>query len=360
MALLLLVAATAHAQTWQFAVAGDSRDCGDVIMPAIAKSVKATPAAFYWHLGDFRKIYDFDGDMQAALAVAGKKPLNIIAYEEESWPDFIASQVEPFSPLTVYLGIGNHETIPPKTKPEWIAQFGDWLTLPNIVKQRLIDDPSDHLLKPYYHWIQNGVDFINVDNGGQDYSFDDDEMTWLTARFSYVKTHADIKTVIIGGHAALPHSLSCDHSMNQTPQGESTGTKVYKQLLDLTKAGKNVYLLASHSHFKMENTFNTPYWQNNGGVLPGWIIGTAGAVRYRLPVPHPPGSQEDVYGYYLATVAADGSVTVDFHEITRNMIPPATEKTYGASFVDGCFTGNKDMRLPHNTNCEANVPCAMP
>jgi len=89
--------------------------------------------------------------------------------------------------------------------------------------------------------------------------------------------------VIAGSHAALPHSLSCDHSMNQTADGERTGVIVYKQLLDLQKAGKKVYVFASHSHYKLENIFDTDYWRNNGGVLPGWIVGTAGAQRYRLP-----------------------------------------------------------------------------
>jgi hypothetical protein len=236
--LFLALTAAASAQPFQFAVAGDSRDCGDVIMPAIAASVKTSGAQFYWHLGDFRKIYDFDEDMVAAQAVAGKKPYNISSYEDASWPDFIASQVTPFAPLPIYLGIGNHETIPPKTKPEWIAQFGDWLTLPNIVQQRLADDPTDHLLKPYYHWIQNGVDFINVDNAGENYAFDDDQMTWLKTRFAWDAAHPEIHTVVLGGHAALPHSLSCDHSMNETAQGEWSGTVVYHQLLDLAKGGK--------------------------------------------------------------------------------------------------------------------------
>ncbi|MFZ0036745.1 MAG: hypothetical protein WAK91_04955, partial [Candidatus Acidiferrales bacterium] len=48
----------------RFAVSGDSRDCGDVVMPAIAIKALAQQPAFYWHLGDFRKIYDFDEDMQ--------------------------------------------------------------------------------------------------------------------------------------------------------------------------------------------------------------------------------------------------------------------------------------------------------
>src|ERR1017187_3662395 len=60
--------------------------------------------------------------------------------------------------------------------------------------------------------------------------------------------------------------------------------------------------VASHSHYVMDDVYHTPYWKDH--VLPGWIVGTAGAVRYRLP-PGRTGSsiaRTDVYGYLLATV----------------------------------------------------------
>src|SRR5579871_4058678 len=50
--------------TWSFAVSGDSRNCGDLVMPAIAAGVKADHAEFYWHLGDYRAIYTFDEDIE--------------------------------------------------------------------------------------------------------------------------------------------------------------------------------------------------------------------------------------------------------------------------------------------------------
>jgi hypothetical protein len=67
-------------------------------------------------------------------------------------------------------------------------------------------------------------------------------------------------------------------------------------------AGKNIYVLASHSHFFMDGIFNTPYWNGNGGVLEGWIVGAAGAVRYRLPAEANMAKEAmtDVYGYLLA------------------------------------------------------------
>jgi Calcineurin-like phosphoesterase len=349
MALLCALVSSAHAQTWQFAVSGDSRNCGDVVMPAIAAAVGASDAQFYWHLGDFRRIYDFDEDMQAVKAT------NIVDYENAAWPDFIAQQVAPFT-KQVFLAVGNHEVFTPKTLPQYLGQFADWLMQPEIVAQRLKDDPTDHQLKAYYHWIRNGVDFISVDNSA--YAFDSAQQQWIETRIAADVADPSIKTIVLGGHAALPHSISCDHSMNQTPAGEQSGVQVYKKLLAAQKAGKKVYLLASHSHFIQTNVFDTDYWRNNGGVLPGWIVGTAGAVRYRLASPDQ--GRTDVYGYLLATVSPDGSIKFDFKEIERGAIPAATVTRYGAKFVDWCFTDNKDMRVPKPVNCEKNVPCAMP
>jgi hypothetical protein len=52
--------------SWSFAISGDSRNCGDIIMPAIAQGVRRDGTQFYWHLGDFRSTYDFDMDILAA------------------------------------------------------------------------------------------------------------------------------------------------------------------------------------------------------------------------------------------------------------------------------------------------------
>jgi hypothetical protein len=63
--------------------------------------------------------------------------------------------------------------------------------------------------------------------------------------------------------------------------GEYSGHQVYGWQLGFKQRSKKpVYVLASHSHFYMEGIFNTEYWRAHGGVLPGWIVGTAGAERY--------------------------------------------------------------------------------
>ncbi|MGP8141259.1 MAG: hypothetical protein ACLQBU_05250, partial [Terriglobales bacterium] len=85
-AFLLFAALSAQAQQpWTFVVSGDSRNCGDVVMPAIAAGAHHDQAAFYWHLGDFRAIYDFDQDYKQLSAT----PPLISDYEANAWDDFI-------------------------------------------------------------------------------------------------------------------------------------------------------------------------------------------------------------------------------------------------------------------------------
>jgi hypothetical protein len=116
------------ADTWSFAVSGDSRNCGDIVMPGIAAGVRTDGARFYWHLGDFRATYDFDQDMLAAPEYRDKH-LAIADYLRIEWQDFISQQVDPFGDIPVYLGIGNHELVSPKTRADYLEQSLIGLTL---------------------------------------------------------------------------------------------------------------------------------------------------------------------------------------------------------------------------------------
>lgn len=349
--ILLLLPLSAWAETWRFAVAGDSRSCGDVVMPGVAAGVNADRAAFYWHLGDFRALYNIDEDM----AREAKRPYTLTSYLAAAWPDFIRNQVNPFGATPVFLGIGNHETVG-RTRGDYIAQFGDWLTRPEIQQQRLSDDPNDHMVRPYYHWIQGGVDFISMDNASTD-QFDNGQMSWIKRVLDNAAKNPKVKAVVVGMHAALPHSLGCDHSMNEWAQGEYTGSVVYRHLLDLReKTKKNVYVLASHSHYLLRDAYDSAYWRTHGGVLPGIIIGTAGAVRYRLPDTvqafGPERSKTDVYGYLLATVDDNGAITFDFRQLDRAAVPSDVVSRYSSEFVDWCFTQNNDP------GARSSEPCA--
>ena len=349
---------------WVFAVSGDSRNCGDVVMPAIAASVLSHDPAFYWHLGDFRKISAIDEDMKQQPRYRASGLLTDTQYQEHAWEDFISSQIDPFGELRVYLGIGNHELInftPPNTMPtntagpskitaatrqrtraEYLHDFEKWMTWPNLAAQRAKDNPADLRPRTYYHWVERGVDFINLDNATSD-QFDEEQMRWLGKVIDRDRVDPEVKALVVGMHAALPGSISADHSMEQSSAGVQSGRLIYSDLLALHyETHKPVYLLASHSHFYMAGIFRTEYWRLRGGVLPGWIVGTAGAQRYPLPGTRGDAleSLENTYGYLLATVSASGEITFAFQRIEEKDIPKAVSEMYTGSFVHVCFDDN--------------------
>jgi hypothetical protein len=335
------------AHQWKFAVSGDSRNCGDVVMPAIAQGVKQTGAAFYWHLGDLRAIYDVDEDIRQQPEHL-LKPLTKSEYLDMAWNDFIQNQIAPFGTVPFYLGIGNHETIAPRDHAAFLAQFRSQLDLPNLRAQRLLDDPTDLEPKTYYHWIERGVDFINLDNATQ-YQFDPDQVAWFEKTLGSDSASVRIHTIVVGMHEALPESLSKGHSMDQSEGGTQSGLRVYADLLNVqNKNHKRVYVLASHSHYFMDGTFNTDYWRTHGGILPGWIVGTAGAVRYALP---PDADQAhaaltNVYGFLTGTVSSDGRIRFDFERLNESDIPEAITARYTADFVHWCFDKNSQAPAP--------------
>ena len=326
--------------SFRFAVSGDSRNCGDIVMPSIAKSAIQQRAQFYWHLGDLRAIYDFDQDIVRRRDRSS--PLAIADYERIAWDDFIEHQLAPFGRLPVFIGIGNHEVYPPKSREQFIIQFADWLDAPALREQRLKDDPADHRLKAYFHWKMGPVDFIYLDDATSD-QFDTAQLKWLEQVLQRDQSDTSIRSIVVGMHAALPDSLASGHSMNDWPAGEQSGRRVYQDLLKAhTEGHRNVYALASHSHFYMAGIFDSDYMHAHGGVIPGWIVGTAGAVRYALP----PGAKQaqaamtNVYGYLLGTVNADGSVKFEFQEVKEADVPPAVAAQYPAEVVHECYAGN--------------------
>lgn len=330
---------------FRFAVSGDSRNCGDVVMPAIAAGAARDGAAFYWHMGDLRALYDFDADItKRADRVATGKTISITEYQNIAWPDFIENQVAPFGKMPVYIGIGNHELVPPKTRQDFIIQFADWLASPVLRDQRLKDDPRDHKLKTYFHWIQNGTDFIYLDNASND-QFDTAQMKWFEGVIKRAAADPAVRSLVVGMHAVLPESLAAGHSMNDWPMGTESGRRVYSDLLNFQKqAGKNVYLLASHSHFLMSNVFNTAYWREHGGVLPGWIVGTAGAFRYKLPpdISQAAEARTNIYGYLFGTAKPDGTIQFEFREVKEQDVPQAVVNKMGSALVHDCFVNNHE------------------
>jgi hypothetical protein len=332
--------------TWRFLVSGDSRNCGDVVMPGIAEVAKKNQAAFYWHLGDLRLTSNFDEDIEHQPEHMAK-PLSITEYENIEWPDYIESQIGPFGSIPFFLGIGNHETIPPyKTREDFLLQFADWLDSPVLRAQRLKDDPKDYRMKTYFHWIDRGVAFYYLDSATAD-QFDSAQLRWFERTLAKDLANPAITTIVAGMHKALPESISSGHSMNESPTGTESGRRVYADLLRARDdAHKHVYVLASHSHYYMDGIFNTEYWKQHGGVLPGWIVGTAGAVRYALP----PNSSDahgalvNVYGSLLGTVQPNGEISFEFEQLLEKEIPESVSSRYGKEFVHWCFAENTQVK----------------
>jgi hypothetical protein len=331
---------------WNFVASGDSRNCGDVVMPGIAETAKKNHATFYWHLGDLRRTSGVDEDI-AHQPEHIAKPLSMQEYWNMSWQDFIDSQIKPFGAIPYFVGIGNHEVIAPaKTREGFLLQFADWLDSPALRAQRLLDSPDDHLLKTYYHWMDRGVAFYFLDSAS-DEQFDDAQIAWFESTLAKDLASPAVKTIVVGMHKALPESISKGHSMNESERGAESGRRVYADLLRAQNdSHKYVYVLASHSHYYMDGIFNTEYWKNNGGVLAGWIVGTGGAVRYALP----PNSSDahgalvNVYGSLLGTVEPGGKINFEFEKLSESDIPASVTSRYGKDFVHWCFAENTQVK----------------
>ncbi len=326
--------------TWRFLVSGDSRNCGDVVMPGIAETARKNHAAFYWHLGDLRLTSKVDEDIQHQPEHISN-PLTMADYGEMEWDDYIANQIDPFGSIPFFLGIGNHETVQSrKTREEFLLQFADWLDSPVLRAQRLKDDPKDHRMKTYFHWINRGVAFYFLDSATGD-QFDAAQLSWFESVLAKDLANPGVKTIVVGMHKALPESISAGHSMNESPTGTESGRRVYADLLRARdESHRHVYVLASHSHYFMDGIFNTDYWKQNGGVLPGWIVGTAGAVRYVLPPNSPSTAKTNTYGSLLATVRPSGEIDFAFQELQEKDVPASVTARYGNDFVHWCFAEN--------------------
>ncbi|HXW61059.1 MAG TPA: metallophosphoesterase [Candidatus Acidoferrales bacterium] len=310
-------------------------------MPAVAVAAKKSGAAFYWHLGDFRKMSDVDEDIQHEPEHLGK-PLTIPAYRALAWQDFVLSQLASFGSFPVYLARGNHEMISLiHPDSDYLATFAPWIDRPNLRSQRLADNPADLNPHIYYHWNENGVDFISLDNASFD--FDPAQMAWFEKTLAKDTADPAIVTIVAGMHEALPESISRGHSMNQTERGTESGRRAYSDLLNFqNQAHKRVYVLASHSHYFMDGIFNTTYWREHGGVLPGWIVGTAGAQRYPLPPEKSSAkaAKTHVYGFLLGTVRPSGEIRFNFKQLDERDVPAAVKARYTSPFVHWCFAEN--------------------
>lgn len=342
---ILVIPESVRAQqdgTWTFAVSGDSRNCGDFVMPAIAAHVKAEKDAFYWHLGDYRAMSRQPDQDMAAMLPAGKS-LTTEEYYRIAWDDFLQRQINPFGSMPVFLGKGNHEDHPPMTPELYVEKFSALLNRPEIVAQRNADGSYAAPPGPWYHWTEHGVDFITMDNSSKD-EFSDEQLHWLRQVLDRdLKPGSGITTIVAGMHEALPHSTGSEHAMDDWERGVQTGDLVYTWMYDAQAAGKHIYLIASHSHYYSPDIYDIPYWkQHTKTVVPGLIIGTAGAHRYPLPRDAKPGAKTMVYGYVQGTVHSDGSIDFAFHELSEQDLVKVKWPNAPNDAIHECFVHNGD------------------
>ncbi|MGC2476657.1 MAG: hypothetical protein WA485_20150 [Candidatus Sulfotelmatobacter sp.] len=322
-------------------------------MPSIAAHSSRFAPAFYWHLGDLRAIYKTDEDMEAAAAHEGRI-LTCSEYYRTAWPDFIDKQIAPFNPTPFFIGIGNHETILPKDRNKFIQQFSPWLGNPHLEQQRREDGDKDPAIpRAYYHWINAGVDFVYLDNSSS--SFPSDELDWFDKIVKRDRENPKILSMVVGMHEALPDSIASSHAMCDDPKNVdscTSGQHVYQALLGV-QSQKPVYVLASHSHFYMSGIFDN---HSSSDRLPGWIVGTAGAVRYSLPTNAPSGSITDVYGYLLGTVSSNGKIHFDFERLDETDVPASVRNRYPDWLVPWCFAHNSQNVDPNSEETTHRCP----
>jgi hypothetical protein len=371
---LFVFAATAHAsgksrakeKVWHFAVSGDSRDCGDLIIPKIAASIEQaraqTPAEFYWHLGDLRALYREDCDMLLRRDPTAKCPPDagkgtetypFSLYLEDAWDDFIKNQITPFGRTPYIIGIGNHELIN-RPRDYFKLKFARWLDGDLISSQLKSDAKLGIPSTPggtFYHFVMKGVDFIYLDNADADASFGDAQLAWLEKVLAADARDQGVKAVVVGMHAALPFSCGFRHAMDRSVKGVNTGIRAYNMLLQSQERdGKHVYVIASHSHFFAEDIYNTP--RHKGHVIPGWIVGTGGAEQYRVRE-----TDRIRYGYMLVGVRGDGTISTEFKEVKREDPPRANDAT-GEALADFCFNRNmQPMPDDHPPLPESDCKC---
>jgi hypothetical protein len=333
------------------------------VVPKIAFAIESEASAtaeLYLHLGDFRRMYDIDCDILKRRHPAydcQKRPVGQLdasempEYLEGAWADFTGRQLGSFTKTPILLGIGNHELFG-KTRDDYRRAFGKWLLQGPVHEQRVLDSARGILSfegSTYYRVVRKGVDFIFLDNADEA-GFSAAQLVWLAKVLRADAADDSVKTIVAGMHAALPYSTSRGHAMDATCAGLCSGQQAYdllyrsQNLAGPPEKRKHVYVLASHSHYFLENIYDTP--EHRGQVLPGWIVGTAGAQQYVETIR---------YGYMRVEVKPDGTVATQFREVARDAPPPA-EGPGAAELTEFCYAVNK--RPPGNDSFRGDCACA--
>lgn len=333
---------------WSFTVAGASSDCGHLVMPAIAAAARADHARFHWHLGDMRRAtkpdIDFMYEHRFQTPTTTPTPVD---YADLALSDVVEHQVEPFADLPLYVTLGGRDDVRPLSRLQYRVALRALLDRPEILAQRQADGEPPRgvtgLPPTYYHWRHGNVDFISLDSTAQG-GFESTQLTWLDAVLRRDLVDPAVRTVVVGSFAALPYSRAEAGSLCATKTSVRSGEHVYEALARLTKAGKRVYLLSANAHRYQEDIYDTDHWRNpeqGGIVLPGFIVGTAGAQQEPQP-DDSAGAQAAArgYGYLRGEVAPDGEIRFSFRPLTAPELAAIESSDFESGLVMYCTEKN--------------------
>jgi hypothetical protein len=131
--------------------------------------------------------------------------------------------------------------------------------------------------------------------------FDDTQMAWFEAQLDRDSKSPEIRTVVVGMHEALPERISAGHSMNDSAQGAESG----RRSLPPARRPQRVH------------------------------------------------TTQDVCGYLLATVSADGKIPFEFKQINESDVTESTRKDYTVEFIHRCYAGDTSTYVPAGPTCPA-------
>ena len=129
--------------------------------------------------------------------------------------------------------------------------------------------------------------------------------------------------------------------MSESPRGDKSGREAYEALWHAHDAAhKHVYVLASHSHYYMDNIFETADWKDK--VLPAGSSAqpALNAISYR-PKLRPRNTPRPMFmATSIATVAPDGAASFQFQRLSLDDLHAINGSRIPEPLVRWCYENN--------------------
>jgi len=183
----------------------NSRNCGDVVMPGIAETAKKNHAAFYWHLGDLRPS-TLSMKTSSTSPNISRNRYRLRITKALRGPTSSTARFRHSDRFLFLWAWESRDDSPLKTREDFLLQFADWLDTPVLRAQRLRDNPQDHRLKTYFHWIDRGVAFYYLDSASAE-QFDGAQMGWFERTLAKDLADPGVTAIVAGMHKALPRAF---------------------------------------------------------------------------------------------------------------------------------------------------------